>query len=421
MASSDKSSGLREGDKVKYSHFNGEFSAWTGTAGVGFSWIQQQSSKQEDRILLRCEPFEDICDAVAAIFDGHNSSAASEHASKNFLTALSHQCGLLLATAEFESQSPILGRIRSVTARLRPQKTVWPRYLDSAIIKTFKKLDSEIKQHGDSGTTATVVLFKKDHKGGINAKVCWVGDSRAIMFTDSGVEDLTKDHRLANTAELSRIGVHYGMHNTEDKISSNTLVRISGKLYAKPQPIRVREEDLVRPLSTREDMTPEARTPVMDFEESGDSSACFQIDKQPGYKHTKSFVGIFTDEQGHAVSSVPRVFAGETRRSVQNTRSLGDRGAASAVIAHPEITDVLLPPSARIVIASDGVWDVMTSHNCWSMLQRTPSTSEAANRLLKKTLANYVGVARVDDISIILIDCGFEENLRLRAEFLGGK
>ncbi|KAK3257738.1 hypothetical protein CYMTET_33187, partial [Cymbomonas tetramitiformis] len=354
------------------------------------------------------------------------------------------------------------------------------------------QLDKAIKLHGESGTTATVVLFKKNQMGDALAKVAWVGDSRAVLFTDCEVHDLTSDHRLTNDVELSRIGIHYEMHKTKKETpSSDSLVRVSNKLYAKPQPINIRVEDTStlllankttlslllcwgpwgllcsgdreygpgganmvlqeaancsggREYGTQEaegitpggheDITPGGRawgtpgghediTPgglecgTPGGREYGTPGGCEY--GTPGGREDRtrrishSFVGIFTDEKGHHLSSKPRVFNGKTHTSVQNTRSLGDNGSASAIISCPDITDVLLPPAARIVIASDGVWDVMTTNHCWSILKCTPLAAEATPLLLKKTLGVYTYNREcADDVTIIVIDRGFEEAAR---------
>ncbi|KAK3236547.1 hypothetical protein CYMTET_53318, partial [Cymbomonas tetramitiformis] len=132
--------------KSKHTEFNGDFSAWTGDAGVSFACIQQHSIKNEDRIFLHSTPVEGVCDAVAAVFDGHNSSAAADYASENLLRELCKQCDRLLAASEVEAQrkaSPKDDAIRAVSraaaGKFRPDSSIWPCYMDDAVRETFKE------------------------------------------------------------------------------------------------------------------------------------------------------------------------------------------------------------------------------------------------------------------------------------------
>ena len=66
--------------------------------------------------------------------------------------------------------------------------------------------------------------------------------------------------------------------------------------------------------------------------------------------------------EGDAGLSQPRLFS-ITGQSVAFTRSLGDRGAADVILCVPEVTNIGLRefPLQRVVVASDGVWDVFTN------------------------------------------------------------
>ena len=74
-----------------------------------------------------------------------------------------------------------------------------------------------------------------------------------------------------------------------------------------------------------------------------------------------SFVGCYVDAAGKSLSR-ERVFS-SSGDSHGVSRSIGDRGAARACVSTPEINNVRIPSGkgARIVVASDGVWDCFAS------------------------------------------------------------
>ncbi len=78
----------------------------------------------------------------------------------------------------------------------------------------------------------------------------------------------------------------------------------------------------------------------------------------PGRVRGLSFVGYFEDITGRTLSH-DRVYS-STGESLNMTRSIGDKTAARSVIGTPSIRDYFFKEhcSARIVFASDGVWEV---------------------------------------------------------------
>lgn len=72
-----------------------------------------------------------------------------------------------------------------------------------------------------------------------------------------------------------------------------------------------------------------------------------------------SFVGRLRDPNTGALSNL-RLFGGKLGASTAMTRSIGDREAARCCISEPEVVTMVVEASqkARVVICSDGVWDV---------------------------------------------------------------
>ena len=91
------------------------------------------------------------------------------------------------------------------------------------------------------------------------------------------------------------------------------------------------------------------------------------------------------------------------------SRSIGDRGAARGCIATPEINTVTVAGGhgARVVVCSDGVWDVYSSEKAMTSLKGYTQPEAAARRICKvaREKREYGGKA-LDDISAIVVDIG---------------
>ena len=85
------------------------------------------------------------------------------------------------------------------------------------------------------------------------------------------------------------------------------------------------------------------------------------------------------------------------------SRSLGDIDVSKLVTATPDVTCIKLPPTGgRIIIASDGVWDVLTSQNVANFARKYPNDLDlACDRILRKTF-KMKGFR--DDTTCIIID-----------------
>ena len=90
-------------------------------------------------------------------------------------------------------------------------------------------------------------------------------------------------------------------------------------------------------------------------------------------------------------------------------RSLGDKHAGERVLAEPEVSQILLDNrGARIILASDGLWDVLTGKNAAHRV-RTVACSKAAARL------RSVAKDQRDraDITVIVLDALDDPNARI--------
>ena len=124
-------------------------------------------------------------------------------------------------------------------------------------------------------------------------------------------------------------------------------------------------------------------------------------------KARMSFVGFYKNDKGQALSK-PRIFS-SSGMSHGVSRSIGDRGAARGCVATPEITThrVLQGGGARIVVCSDGVWDVFDSLKAMKAVKPCRSVDAAAKKLcvVAREKREFSGIA-LDDISTIVVDIG---------------
>ena len=150
-----------------------------------------------------------------------------------------------------------------------------------------------------------------------------------------------------------------------------------------------------------EDDVPAHALPV--FNRSGSGSG----DSGSHGKARMSFVGFYKNEKGQALSK-PRIFS-SSGMSHGVSRSIGDLGAARGCVATPEISThrILAGGSARIVVCSDGVWDVFDSLKAMKAISSCRTVDAAARKLCTaaRHKREFSGIA-LDDISTIVVDVG---------------
>ena len=124
-------------------------------------------------------------------------------------------------------------------------------------------------------------------------------------------------------------------------------------------------------------------------------------------KARMSFVGFYKNEKGQALSK-PRIFS-SSGMSHGVSRSIGDLGAARGCVATPEISThrILAGGSARVVVCSDGVWDVFDSLKAMKTIRSCRTVDNAARKLctVAREKREFSGIS-LDDISTIVVDVG---------------
>lgn len=137
--------------------------------------------------------------------------------------------------------------------------------------------------------------------------------------------------------------------------------------------------------------------------------------------HNKSFIGRRATRGGQ--EGPPALFS-RHNISITMTRSLGDRSAARCCVCTPEVSviNVARGEFVRLVLASDGLWDVIKTHQVIAPIRKIVDTQEAA-----KELASYArhlrenARIRIDDITCLVIDINPEANPALQPDMANCK
>jgi serine/threonine protein phosphatase PrpC len=244
---------------------------------------------------------------------------------------------------------------------------------DEAIKAGFYAIEQQVfrhvKEHPRSGTCAAVMFMGID--GAIDddlafdaaeavVKVAWVGDCRIVMVDDETgeVTSLTRDHRVDDN------------ENELDRVLNSTSEPRDGLLESQQWAVEVANANHqgVRPRAT-------------------------------------SFVA---KRRIDGAAAGPKcIFAHSGGVSLQISRSIGDCYGPRSVISEPEIITLRAPSSqrARFIIASDGVFDVMSSEDAAKCVESYGDPVKAAAKLctVSKSRRLYGGKS-ADDITAVVID-----------------
>lgn len=217
-----------------------------------------------------------------------------------------------------------------------------------ALRKAFLDTDAAIEKKEDLlddyfGTTAVVAFFEKGKLWVAN-----VGDARAILVKEDSVVRLSKDHKPTDPDEKTRVEKAGG------KITRKKVYKLDGDVYR------------------------------VDFENRS--------------------------EQQKLAKREAKFIANEPFRindEIAMSRALGDRRYKDGlVIADPDIKMIEVKPGdKKLVLACDGVWDVMSDEDVAELIRNEKDPQKAAELIKKKALELETG----DNISVMVINLSVAE------------
>jgi hypothetical protein len=174
-----------------------------------FGLAQWPSRKDEDRACVT-GAVPGLFDAVVQLYDGHGGKLAARHCVAELVPKV---------TEAFFKQKACRAFRYDTAGLMKQTRDGFHPLFDAAVITAFEQLDEEIKRLDPSGTTASVLFFKKSDDGDVHVKCAWVGDSRVVLtrdFDPSRTMDLSDDHKPSSPSEVFRIRKHYeALHGNE--------------------------------------------------------------------------------------------------------------------------------------------------------------------------------------------------------------
>lgn len=102
----------------------------------------------------------------------------------------------------------------------------------------------------------------------------------------------------------------------------------------------------------------------------------------------------------------PEVIFNETTGvSLMVTRTLGDCLGPTACISDPDVFSMVVPEGCRVILASDGLWDVFDNQQVAAFVQKTRDPRKAAVTLAQRAKKRRLyGGMSMDDISVLVVD-----------------
>lgn len=337
---------------------------------------------------------------------------------------------------------------------------------DEAIRNAFWNVDEALGLGGvTAGSTATVLLATESPGGGLRCTLAWVGDSTAVRIA-MGAQDVdvlaaTAPHLPSNEAEVKRMELEWAIreavHNSlmwnyfelkmlsrqdllvptvdasasasiSDQTAAVIQAHVRGTRYrAFLQQFRAVgqaavEAGMANP--TREEtillMRSLRREALMHAMMTNSS----KVISKPGRGRTIRKQSIVTPRFGSNGGPVTvratqaEGFSGSSQglkerynyglSDTMMTRSIGDWDAARACVPDPEIMRFEVSSGAheRVVIASDGLWDVCTNEKAASIVRKAKSAADAAYKLAEYAWrTSHARFDRLkDDTTIVVVD-----------------
>lgn len=323
---------------------------------------QIPSLSNEDRLFEHIAL--DVVPSSFAVFDGHGGKLCAEQCSLKL-----HD--LILSAYNEISQSHLL-----------ETGSVNEAVFCDATKKSIKELDLSIRTQSTTGSTM-VSLFVFKRSDGSNRVICsWVGDSRCSMF-----------YRVKNQVEFIAMSEDHkpDLERENKRISERLETPWLGK------PLDVKHGVDFSTLLKQENILTKPADYLQTKEGEEEAFTGNII-------HQNSFIDHRPVPEGVGFIAV----FGRYGISLTTSRSIGDSDGPRSCVCQPDISAVTILPNdhARFVLASDGLWDVLSENKLKSIIYTVEDPTEMAKFLA--TIAYKKRLARrglkADDITVIVVD-----------------
>lgn len=206
-------------------------------SGCEYGIFQEKSTKDEDTYCVFVDDAVPgrFADAVFCIFDGHAGKLSAQRCAEEFMQRI---CDGLPENEKLNASvnnndngnkessntrrkstneqkgngedNAQLGNHDILLDDRENAKQIWPKSLEQATRDAAAKINHDMRVHGRDGTTALIVMIKRDlHTNIAYVKTAWVGDTRAVIRYKNRTFNLSEDHTVMNLNERSRMGQYY--------------------------------------------------------------------------------------------------------------------------------------------------------------------------------------------------------------------
>jgi len=337
---------------------------------VAAGFCQIKSKTDEDRFNVSIMDTTEGAPSIFSVFDGHGGEDCSTLCQRNLNRNILEYYRELLVENGLDHKDFADWQLKE-------------RYFCEAVREVVEKMDGDTKDGNTSGSTM-VSIFCWQLPDGATRVICpWVGDSRCVMYhrnSHGDVESLemSEDHKPSLEREVHRI-------------KEDLEVTWPGK------PLDISRSQNYTTVLLSEGISQE----VSHKEEKKDSE---MMDAK--MFHKQSFMAIRTHPD-HPNYKGPLAIFSRQNVSITMTRSIGDRYGPRCCVATPDISAVTIPHDqhARFVLASDGLWDVITiqktQDTVFSILEASKVAKKLADKALEKRVRQEI---KIDDITVIVVD-----------------
>ena len=311
--------------------------------------------------------------AAFAVFDGHTGKRTAQ------------SCAELLLPRILGSHSP----------------------RDPAIVTdAFWSIDQEIGARvlpgvgpTPDGSTATVLVVEKREDSSLACLLSWVGDSTALIVdmrsgkllgaTINHAPGLAREQQSLRRMQAVRQCVDLGNTSVKDALSAVPGARVAGAASLDEE-VAIIERAMSR-----------GRSIAAVHDIGAESRRNLYIGPRSASKASSRLPMVVSTELSHTHSQY---------YDLQMTRSIVDWRGPDLVLPHPEhkAFDVSARQHVRVILASDGLWDVCT-HSVATHIARAAETPKAAaDALLAHAESIYLGKRGKphmgDDTTVLCVD-----------------
>jgi len=278
---------------------------------------------------------------------------------------------------------------------------------EQRLIDAFWSVDHGIGDQQISGGTTATVLTTND-SGGAAAVRCWLawaGDSTALRMNmrTGAVVDVSVDHSIDSPNEQRALRVLEKVRKRVVELSESPLAAAALVLGRRPRAdeLDIYERALRRACQIKEhwqQVSPEAASAVVHSHVIRRTTP--KSDSSTSTKTLRLRPLVVATALDHAD---PHYY------DLRMTRSLGDWAGPDLVLPHPDCRSfsVSVGQWERVVIASDGLWDVVGHEEAIIRCRHCASANEAAAALLHLAEAAWKRRGKPgigDDTTVLIVD-----------------